>query len=164
MSKAETRKDGPQGTRIFRFEDVPKVDMQAAAMNEVELTGKKATLSCLTEPHLGKVYVLSKERNTIGRDKDNDIVLDDATVSSIHCRMVQNEGTWKVVNLLSSNGTFINGEKISQHAIKNGDRIRFGDVAFTFESISDAPSRLGNKSVYGALAAIAIGIMAYFVW
>lgn len=52
---------------------------------------------------------------TIGRDSDNDIVLPDASVSRHHARLEWAQGVWRLVELGSTNGTLINGRRLSPH-------------------------------------------------
>ncbi len=70
-------------------------------------------------------YALTAQRHTIGRRPDNDIHLDDQTVSSEHAA-VSMIGEPAVTDLNSTNGTFINGVQVSKHALKHGDAIRIG--------------------------------------
>jgi signal transduction histidine kinase/pSer/pThr/pTyr-binding forkhead associated (FHA) protein len=79
-----------------------------------------------------RLFELKKGSTTIGRSKENDIVILDASLSRIHVRIdCANDGV--VVNdLQSSNGTFINGERITTSPIKHGDSIKCGDVVFQF--------------------------------
>ncbi len=137
MSQNKQNQDGPQGTRIFRLQDVPIPD---SGQSNVRLSQKGAKLIRVTDPHKGKEYTLHPGRTTLGRNKDNDVVLDEPTVSAVHARIVNEKSEWRVINLLSSNGTFVNGRKITQHPLRHGDRIRFGEVAFYFEAAAHRKS------------------------
>lgn len=123
--------DGPQGTRIFQLQDVPIAEADKAP---VRLSKTGAKLIRVTDPSKGQEIAIHTGRTSIGRNKDNDIVLDEPTVSAVHARIVSEKNAWRVINLLSSNGTFVNGKKITQHPLSHGDRIRFGEVAFYFEA------------------------------
>lgn len=79
----------------------------------------------------GREVVLG-ERLTIGRVEGVDLVLDDKGCSRRHCEVVKGPGGWLVRDLGSSNGTSVNGEKITEHALNDGDTIRVGGVALTF--------------------------------
>ncbi|SCZ50135.1 FHA domain-containing protein [Thiohalomonas denitrificans] len=70
-------------------------------------------------------YALTAQRHTIGRRPDNDILLDDQTVSSEHAA-VSMAAEPAVTDLDSTNGTFVNGVQVSKHALKHGDTIRIG--------------------------------------
>jgi pSer/pThr/pTyr-binding forkhead associated (FHA) protein len=62
----------------------------------------------------------------IGRIDSCDIVLDDPSVSSRHAQLIHQGGRWKIVNLVSTNGLFINGEKKLTAYLGNGDNILIG--------------------------------------
>jgi pSer/pThr/pTyr-binding forkhead associated (FHA) protein len=65
---------------------------------------------------------------TIGRTTGADFILDAALVSRLHCRLSATEPCVEVVDLDSTNGTFVNGERVTRAAIKPGDRLRVGRV------------------------------------
>ncbi len=66
---------------------------------------------------------------TIGRSPDNNLVLSDGFVSSSHAVLDLRDGTWWLTDLDSRNGTWVNGEKISQEVeIRPGDVVAIGQV------------------------------------
>ncbi len=73
-----------------------------------------------------------KERKSVGRTKENDLAIDDASVSKIHAALVLNsDRQLMVADTGSTNGTFINGERIAYgraFVIKDGDKLKFGTV------------------------------------
>ncbi|MBK1734778.1 hypothetical protein CKO15_05635 [Halorhodospira abdelmalekii] len=71
---------------------------------------------------------------TLGRNKDNTIVIDDPTVSARHARLGEVAERWQLEDLASTNGVFINGKKIDTGALENGDRVLIGKVEFRFET------------------------------
>jgi hypothetical protein len=68
----------------------------------------------------------------VGRGLDNDIVLEDSRVSRHHVQLRYKTRRFWVTDLGSTNGTFINGERISEAALRNGDTISLGGVELTF--------------------------------
>ncbi len=67
------------------------------------------------------------EQISIGRSPDNDICLDDDLVSRHHATLfLQKDGTWRLEDLSSSNGTFVNGNQVAAAALSPDDRIRIG--------------------------------------
>jgi hypothetical protein len=66
----------------------------------------------------------------IGRSPDSDIVLDDSSVSWEHARVIERQGSPAVVDLGSSNGTFVNEERIETSLLISGDKLRIGDTVF----------------------------------
>jgi hypothetical protein len=74
---------------------------------------------------------LRQRRLTVGRAEDNDLVLPDAEVSRHHARLERGGAGWLLIDLESTNGTWVNGERILQAAIAEGDELAFGQVRFT---------------------------------
>jgi len=73
-----------------------------------------------------KEYELDKETLTIGRKTDNDIHIDNLAVSGNHAKILTILNDSFVEDLGSTNGTFIAGDKISKHALQNGESIVIG--------------------------------------
>ncbi|MGH7615570.1 MAG: FHA domain-containing protein [Gemmatimonadales bacterium] len=75
----------------------------------------------------------------IGRADYNDLVIPDESVSTSHAKLVRREGVWILVDLESTNGTQVDGERISTDTpIAPGTMVRFGDVQLVFEPTDDA--------------------------
>ncbi|PJB40662.1 MAG: pilus assembly protein TadA, partial [Deltaproteobacteria bacterium CG_4_9_14_3_um_filter_63_12] len=73
-----------------------------------------------------------KTEVTIGRVKGNDIVLPKGNVSKRHSRIVVKDGKFIIVDLKSTNGTYVNGRKISApQVIKETDKVYIGDFILT---------------------------------
>lgn len=89
----------------------------------------------------------------VGRAEYNDIVVPDASVSSAHAKIQLREGIWILTDLDSTNGTFIDGERISGEApVAPGVVIRFGEVSLAFESTKDdSANKGGGTQVLGAI-------------
>jgi transcriptional regulator of acetoin/glycerol metabolism len=72
---------------------------------------------------------------TIGRDPPSGgFALPVEAVSRLHARFSTHNGTWVVSDLLSRNGTFVNGKRVERGALAHGDRVRIGDAVFKFVS------------------------------
>lgn len=84
----------------------------------------------------------TRTRVSIGRTANNDLVLDDPSVSKIHAALVvEPSGNLSVADTGSTNGTFINGERISYgkaSKLMAGDRLKFGTVEVSFEKVSQS--------------------------
>jgi len=81
-----------------------------------------------------EVYSLDRSV-TIGRKNENDIVLKDPYVSGRHARLILDEGAFFLEDLDSANGSYLNGDRIMDVVkLKNGDRIKFGQVEFLYVS------------------------------
>jgi pSer/pThr/pTyr-binding forkhead associated (FHA) protein len=98
---------------------------------------KGASVFVVIEPkqHRGRTYTLSNAL-AIGRLDDNDIIIDDDTfISSHHARIeVRPEGVW-VVDLKSTNGSFVNGQRLTgERSVRKGDRIQVGSTVLEMRS------------------------------
>jgi ATP/maltotriose-dependent transcriptional regulator MalT len=97
---------------------------------------------------------LEADRTTVGKSADNDVVLeDDPTASHLHAVLERFPAGWCVADLGSSNGTWVNGERIwSAHRLRHGDEIRVGQTRLIFRDpvaaggsmteVEDAPPTL----------------------
>ncbi|RKZ58996.1 MAG: hypothetical protein DRQ44_14155 [Gammaproteobacteria bacterium] len=83
-----------------------------------------------------KEYELDKEILTIGRKPDNDIHIDNLAVSGNHAKILTILNDSFVEDLDSTNGTFIAGNKISKHALQNGESIVIGKHELKYENAS----------------------------
>lgn len=86
----------------------------------------KAKLT-VTVNEQSKAYALPEAGVKIGRDPGQcQLALQDPNVSSLHAFIACRKGQWVMQDMNSTNGTFVNGQKISTVGLKNGDRIKFG--------------------------------------
>src|SRR5438874_9692704 len=77
----------------------------------------------------------------IGRADYNDLVVPDPSVSTSHAKLQRREGVWVLVDLDSTNGTFVDGEQVKGDApLAPGATVRLGDVQLVFEPSDDALS------------------------
>jgi hypothetical protein len=79
-----------------------------------------------------KVFPLAKRITSIGRGTSNDLVLNDAQVSTRHAEIVVSEQTFLLRDLQSSNGTWLNGKKIAESPLYLGDEILLGSTRLIF--------------------------------
>ena len=86
-------------------------------------------------PNPGKVFELTGTEAVIGRDISNQITVNDAEVSRRHTRLEYQGGGFIVEDLGSTNGTFVNGRRLTgPHSLRPGETIRLGEtVSFTYE-------------------------------
>ncbi|MEO8205776.1 MAG: FHA domain-containing protein [Chthoniobacterales bacterium] len=86
---------------------------------------------------------LTEEKITVGRLADNSIHLDEVSVSSHHAELISEGGQYHLHDLGSTNGTFVNGEAVTDAILRNGDEVRFGKVEVVFSSdengVADQP-------------------------
>ena len=80
------------------------------------------------------IHDLSEQTTTIGRLAENTLQIEDDSVSSSHAEIFAEEDRFLVRDLGSTNGTFINGEKIEKAILQEGDKLCFGSVVTLFGS------------------------------
>jgi hypothetical protein len=91
-------------------------------------------------PNPGKVFPVEGNELTIGRDTSNPISINDAEVSRKHAKMELRGSSYVIQDLGSTNGTFVNGSRISGMQVLNpNDIVSFGEnIALMYEAIADA--------------------------
>ena len=82
----------------------------------------------------GRTHELTGDKTTIGRVEDNALQIAEPSVSSHHCEVVLRGSDVVVKDLNSTNGTFINDEKITESVLKPGHTLRLGQVELRLEN------------------------------
>ncbi|MGB5986414.1 MAG: FHA domain-containing protein, partial [Desulfobacterales bacterium] len=91
------------------------------------MTATLFQLTMRSGPVPGKTFLLEKEESMVGRDLANDITITDPEVSRRHARFLMRDDNVFIEDLGSTNGTFLNGERISSpQQLRKGDVITFG--------------------------------------
>ena len=90
-------------------------------------------------------FELAKGRISVGRANTNDIVLSDARISRLHVRLECSPGTCTLLDQGSSNGTYVNGQRVQRADLKPGDAIDLGGCRMRFEL--DQPFEEGGMTV-----------------
>src|SRR5438128_237047 len=85
------------------------------------------------------VYQLSQPEMTIGRDPQNDLVLDDPRVSRRHAVVRQTPEGVSIHDQQSGNGTFVNHQRVTEIKLAEGDTIKIGDSTLTFTAEEEEP-------------------------
>jgi len=83
----------------------------------------------------GIAFSLGEQSVVIGRKRSNDISLDDTNVSRVHAYLDFWEGDYYITDLGSTNGTFVNGTRISKKRLVEGDRITMGTTVLEFRVV-----------------------------
>jgi pilus assembly protein CpaF len=85
---------------------------------------------------------------SVGREDDNDLVLDRVNISKYHLRFRRHQGRVEVMDLGSTNGTYVNGRKVDQpRAVRRSDRIYVGDYILMLEGDEPAISPVKRSEV-----------------
>lgn len=77
-------------------------------------------------------WILNEDEITVGRTLNNQFVIEHPSVSRRHARIAATRNGYELIDLNSSNGTFVNGERIRQTLLLNGCEVRFGSVSFFY--------------------------------
>lgn len=129
----------------------PKQQSKAAptVTRQEETTGwaLKANHSALAN----RIFALKTE-NIVGRSNDCDITLAAAHLSRRHAQLIVKEGLLYVKDLGSSNGTYVNGKRVTQARVKRGDDLRFDTLSFGVIGPSDDLDKTTVRSVPQGLA------------
>jgi len=93
---------------------------------------KESRIVIISGDDAGATYPL-KDVITFGRAESSTVVLRDAKVSRQHAKILQKGGEYILADLNSSNGTYVNGEKIDEHVLANNDELQIGDTVLQFQ-------------------------------
>jgi pSer/pThr/pTyr-binding forkhead associated (FHA) protein len=97
-----------------------------------------AKLVVLSAGMTGRTHELKADKTTIGRVEDNTFQIAEASVSSHHCEVLLRGSDVVIRDLNSTNGTYINGEKVSESVIKPNQILRLGQIEMRLETDSPA--------------------------
>ncbi|HET7583531.1 MAG TPA: FHA domain-containing protein [Gemmatimonadaceae bacterium] len=135
------------GDENFRFyADTAPPDRPALAT--IDLLSAAVGIPSRAEIHTALVYV--------GRGDHNDIVLADESVSETHATLQKREDGWYVVDLDSTNGTYVGGRRIQgAQRLEGAPDIRFGGLKFIFRPVEDASRTPAARAAAGGTRVIA---------
>lgn len=109
-----------------------------AILNEADaaaadaLPAGSALLIVQRGPGAGSRYLLDTDVVSAGRHPESDIFLDDITVSRRHVEFHRAEGAYRVHDVGSLNGTYVNRDRIDDALLQNGDEVRIGKFRLVF--------------------------------
>ena len=132
IREAEPRYDAPSVGK----DNSGTLILSKPVMMSAPAEGEEACMILLHPPgpDIGKRTRLSGDGEYIvGREVDADFVISRSAVSRHHAKVFRGpEGAWLAQDLGSTNGTFVNEERISTKSLRDGDQLRFGDAIFKF--------------------------------
>ena len=94
------------------------------------ITNPKITVMVDGKP--GQVYALGMGTTSIGRSPDNDIHIPEERVSRKHAQIAFGPGGYAIYDLNSENGTYVNGNRIREHFLMDGDLVLIGTTQFLY--------------------------------
>lgn len=124
--------------------------------------GRLRILTAGVEP---AVLELASGTTALGRRENNPLCLPDGSISSRHCELTETDGQLTIRDLGSTNGTFINGERVEEGVVAPGETFKLGNVEVCYEVDASAPApapeapklTLGSRSPHAAPPALAAG-------
>jgi nitrogen-specific signal transduction histidine kinase len=100
-----------------------------------------ASLFVIQGADQGKRFELKPRPMALGRDKSSPILLHDHEISRRHAEVRPVDDSFRIVDLGSANGTFVNGQPVDQVALKSGDRLQLGQTVMLFHEGPGSPDR-----------------------
>jgi Nif-specific regulatory protein len=104
-------------------------------------------LIAISGPAEGTTFALAEEEISIGREASNSISINDHSVSRQHCVIRRENGSFKLIDLDSYNGTFVNSVPVGEQYLNHGDQISVGSVRFVF--LLQEPEDSGSPVEFG---------------
>lgn len=105
---------------------------QAVVEEEAYAGPYKGKLACMTGQYAGRDFFLTEDVTTIGSIAGNTIVLVEAGVSKRHAGIKIEDMRFELADFGSTNGTHVNGAKITKQFLKDGDEVRIGEAKMRF--------------------------------
>jgi len=141
--------DGKPSEVRARTAEIPSLPPAAAPV--------LATLEILTRGvQAGVTHDVTRQLSHVGRGGHNDVVLDDRSVSGTHAKLQWRDGAWYVVDMDSTNGTYVDGERVrGERRLASVTELRFGDIKATFRAAATPPS--GDAGDTRKIVGVALG-------
>jgi pSer/pThr/pTyr-binding forkhead associated (FHA) protein len=89
----------------------------------------RAVLTFLSGEHSDETIKLRRDATIFGREK-GDVIVDDTEVSATHCQIQEINGVYHIFDMNSTNGTYVNNERIVKAKLKEGDIVTIGNTSF----------------------------------
>ncbi len=99
----------------------------------------------------GTITPLDAPNLVIGRHSETDLPIDDPEISRRHCRIFLRNQSWFIEDLRSTNGVFVNDQRISKTSLKQGDVLKLGTRTWAIEIPCKSPKKDLLKSIVDAI-------------
>lgn len=113
------------------------------------LQGTRAVLTVVSGPSTGRVFTVAEggDATVVGRGKEVQVRVDDAGASREHARFLEMEdGTYVVEDMGSTNGTFVDGQRVERAELRSGDRIHIGpNVVISFAIVAAQAEHIAHQ-------------------
>ena len=110
---------------------------------------------------------------TIGGDAERDLCLEDDGVSGFHAKISRDGARWRIIDQMSANGTWVNGDRVTVSYLTNGDRLRIAQVECEIRLEAGKDRRPGSSRgastsrawiIAAAAAALTIAALVLVSW
>ena len=163
-SQPSDRRDGSDGKEDTG--DVASkfnVGLDAELDRAVPAGEAEAFLIGVSGKESGRVYALSYNTVSLGRASDSDVYVSDPSVSARHARILNGSQGFEIEDLGSTNGTFVNGQRIRRSRLQGGDRVMLGQAEFNFLFDRPAESTVAVFSPQGIRGGALMRIPAPYI-
>ncbi len=144
-----------RGTDTTEIAVVPSLPEALPVVDTGGETG--AFLLGVSDPIGGLTFRTGMGRTLIGRGDDCDVIVRDRTVSARHAELVVRPEGVTVTNLMSTNGTRVNGDEVQSAQLHDGDVLRLGGVSLVFKDVpAEADDQRWLKNLQWSLLAAAV--------
>lgn len=109
---------------------------------------KKAYILFLSGPLIGKLMHLQDGITVIGRSPDSDVVVNDARISRHHLQIEVNGPTVTIEDMGSTNGTYVNGNRVTKHELSDGDKIQISSATVFKFALQGKTENIFHKELY----------------
>ncbi len=109
---------------------------------------ERAYILFISGPLIGKMYLLEESTTIMGRAPDVDISISDSRISRKHLCIHLETGKAIIEDLGSTNGTFVNGERVTRRILDNGDKIHISSDTFFKFAVGDAAERMFQEEMH----------------
>lgn len=165
------------GTQVMSLDMLSKAPASGGSADiDPDFDVDVPVLICLSGEMKGKVFKFNtRDKLTkweVGRADSCEIQIDDGSVSTNHAQLLHEGQRWKLIDLMSANGTYVNGTKGLTSYLSSGDKVRFGQIEFLFKlsgnaDTTDKSARKKQKpeseSSGLSIPSWAIGLVAFVV-
>jgi pSer/pThr/pTyr-binding forkhead associated (FHA) protein len=115
------------------LKDLRRADSRGSGLTAISVGRARLVVQRGGGLNIGTIFSVDGSK-TIGRASDTDIPIEDQFASGKHARVFESDGGYFLEDLGSTNGTFLNGQRVgSTERLREDDRIRIGDTEFRYE-------------------------------
>jgi len=153
---SQEEEDDADKTRVASLADLGKKAPGQQVVKKKNQGNFEVKVRVVDGPLQGGVFRDWESPLTIGRGLDNNVVLLDDAVSTAHAQIVQEGETYFIVDLKSSNGTFLDGVKVQKTQLRDGQKIKVGASTLVFDLVDLGKKRRNFRNTLITVAAILV--------